>query len=329
MEFLTSKGGQYLVQVVAHGFLATIVVEALLGFWVVQRPDTRIRFRLLILVLPLLGWPIYQLAYPERGSSDFRANLALIDIDRWLALHVGPVPMTALFFGLMGAATVLFVIQQLAPTIRHHFLNPDELRPARAEDRSRVLALMPSQTPGGSNWQPDILVASTADPVVYTLGAKQHSIVVSPSLLESTDPEEMESILAHERAHAARRDNTKGWVVLGLGALAFYSPVIIFALRNIAAEVEKACDDVAVHVTRRPLALASGLLKVASTSRAPVLRPSPSSWMHRANHVARRVLIEERLKRLVDYKPPKPLPAEDLRFALVALLLTGLFFFVV
>jgi hypothetical protein len=80
-------------------------------------------------------------------------------------------------------------------------------------------------------------------------------------MVEHLDEAELEAVLAHEVAHTARRDYLVAWLATVLRDAFFYLPAGRVAYRQIQEEQEPACDDLASGVTRRPLALASALVK--------------------------------------------------------------------
>jgi len=79
---------------------------------------------------------------------------------------------------------------------------------------------------------------------------------------EHLDNEELEAVLTHELIHLSRGDYLMNWVAIMLRDAFFYLPTSWRAYGQFSREKEMACDDLVVHVTRRPLALASALAKV-------------------------------------------------------------------
>jgi beta-lactamase regulating signal transducer with metallopeptidase domain len=70
------------------------------------------------------------------------------------------------------------------------------------------------------------------------------------------EPEEQDSMLAHEVAHLVRRDPQ--WLVLARAVemVFFFQPLNRLARRRIQEVAEYLCDDWAVARTRRPVMLA-------------------------------------------------------------------------
>ncbi len=99
----------------------------------------------------------------------------------------------------------------------------------------------------------------------FSLVLKGRRIVaVSPKLVESLSPEEVEAVMAHELSHIKNRDSTaKG--LARLARLAFsFDPVVHLVEAAVHRERELLADKTAVHYTRKPLALASALIRVHS-----------------------------------------------------------------
>ena len=91
------------------------------------------------------------------------------------------------------------------------------------------------------------------------------------ALLE-LEPEEQDSMLAHEVAHLVRRDPQ--WLVLSraIEMVFFFQPLNRLARRRMQEVAEYLCDDWAVARTRRPVMLAKCLAAVAEwVGRAPAM----------------------------------------------------------
>ena len=99
-------------------------------------------------------------------------------------------------------------------------------------------------------------------PLALTYGLFRPRVLLSTWMVEHLDQRELEAVLAHELAHAARRDYLVIWLATVLRDAFFYLPTSWAAYRQLQREKEVACDDLAAGVTSRPLALASALGKV-------------------------------------------------------------------
>ncbi len=99
----------------------------------------------------------------------------------------------------------------------------------------------------------------------FSLVLKGRRIVaVSPKLVESLSLEEVEAVLAHELSHIKNHDSTaKG--LARLARLAFvFDPAVHLVEAAVHRERELLADKTAVRYTKKPLALASALIRVHS-----------------------------------------------------------------
>lgn len=96
----------------------------------------------------------------------------------------------------------------------------------------------------------------------YVVGSRRPVLVIGDDLARRLDEGELEGVIAHELAHVRRRDNLVASMVGAVRDLTFFIPGGGWALSRLHRERELAADQVAVGITGRPGALASGLLKV-------------------------------------------------------------------
>lgn len=139
---------------------------------------------------------------------------------------------------------------------------------------------------------PRIGVVDTCRGGAYIVGARQPVLIVGRDLLEVLDDEELEGVLAHELAHVRRRDTPVASALGVVRDLMFFVPGGGWAVRQLHRERELAADQVAVGLTGRPGALASGLLRVldeAPTGPSPCAALAPSGGL--VDRV--RILVDE------------------------------------
>lgn len=141
-----------------------------------------------------------------------------------------------------------------------------------------------------------------ARPVALTWGLSRPTLLLSCWLVEHLDRQELEAVLAHELAHVARRDYAVVWLATVLRDAFCYLPTSWVAHRQLQEEKELACDEAAVGLTHRPLALASALAKVWQQALAwpPLGAAQPLAEASAA--------IERRIERLLT--PPEPRATE-------------------
>lgn len=164
---------------------------------------------------------------------------------------------------------------------------------------------------------PRVLVSPLNRPLAFAFGLRRPTVLLSTWMLDHLDRHELEAVLAHELSHIARGDYLVVWLATVLRDAFFYLPTSWVAYRQLQHEKELACDDLAVQLTRRPLALAAALAKVwQPTATVPAFAPVQPL-------VGRNVLVERRIRRLLGSEPP-PAPSPDIlgfaphRFALGA-----------
>jgi len=110
--------------------------------------------------------------------------------------------------------------------------------------------------------RPHVRLCTHDGPLALTCGLFRPALLLSTWMIDHLDRRELESVLAHELAHAARRDYLVIWLATMLRDAFCYLPTSWAAYRQLQREKELACDDLAVGATHRPLALASALAKV-------------------------------------------------------------------
>lgn len=110
--------------------------------------------------------------------------------------------------------------------------------------------------------RPRLLLCADDRPLAFTCGLRRPTVLLSTWLVEHLDARELEAVLAHELGHIVRRDYLVGWLATVLRDAFCYLPTSWLVHRQLQVDKELACDDLAVGVTRRPLALASALAKV-------------------------------------------------------------------
>jgi beta-lactamase regulating signal transducer with metallopeptidase domain len=94
------------------------------------------------------------------------------------------------------------------------------------------------------------------------VGVRDPILLLDTASLAILDDAELEGVIAHELAHVARRDNLVAWLVAAARDVVCFVPGAGSALEALHREREAAADQDAVAVTKRPGALASGLLAV-------------------------------------------------------------------
>lgn len=324
-----------ILRVMVHSLVVAVVVESLISIWKFQRPSQIIRFRFLILVLPVLALPLYRLAYSGWGSPQFRERVAIFDGGQWLVLPVGGLfPAWYLLLLVAGTTTIFFLWQELLPMVRRGAHG--SVRPYNEGELPKLDVALNELSLVHNHGLPPLFLVEAREPAVWLKGTFNHTLMVSRAMVDLLDPEELQGVLGHEVAHITRRDNWLSWVLLLFRTLMFYNPVALVTFRRVLLEGEKVCDEMAVKMTKKPMAFAASLIKVfrAGEEVGKVsARPRRfSRWFvsladNLASH-SRRVHVEERVERLVHQSFTPVPPFEKLRIGLTAAGLMVLLFFI-
>ena len=152
---------------------------------------------------------------------------------------------------LTGAALVIVLIARLGASVgrRHHRANA-----ARTEHRS-LLSFASHAHPA-----PDVSVLAHATPVAYCLPGRHGHVVVSQGALSVLSEPQLESVLAHERAHLRARHHLVLLAVDSLSAALGGRLGTAEAGTAVADLLEMHADDAAAPWQRRHLAAALVLL---------------------------------------------------------------------
>jgi len=257
-NFFNSSVGMYVAQAFSHSLIAALVVDRAIQAWRISSPLMRQRFSLIVILFPLVSFPIYQIMDPERGSLSFRLD-TLFDINRWLNLEIwGLVPVSLLFIIVLFVTSLVFLFQEMIPIIKHTI----ETRTSNSAEEaciehslvSRALESLPGEKPSVSILNDDELI-------LFSTTGKRPTVFVSSGLVEGLDTDQLQAAIAHEIAHIARNRRPLLVAVFIMRILMFYNPVVLVEFRRMVQEEEKICDDIAVSLTSKPRALAQILRK--------------------------------------------------------------------
>jgi Zn-dependent protease with chaperone function len=199
-------------------------------------------------------------------------------------------------------------------------------------------------------------------PLAFTTGCFRPAVFLAPALIRSLGTDELRAVLVHELVHVRQRDNLRAWLgsLLPIGAIVvlvqaaalyvmFFRMELPFGFAQagllvaavlallwtfrsvvwprVVFQRELSCDDRVVEAVRDPLVVAASLVQVWRLQRA-LPRRRGARWVHAHTLLRTRPSVEERVRRLVDYRPhPRRawLTAARRALAVAALLWTSLF----
>jgi hypothetical protein len=252
-----SPYGMYITQSFCHAVIAAFIVHIALEVWKIEDPLIRQRFRLIVILFPIVSFPLYQMINPERSSLSFRFG-ALFDASRWMNLELwGSVPLGVLFLSLLVFTTGVFLLQELIPIIQHaiaasHEVDSAQVLPGSNSSVDQALAMLPDP-------KPDVFIIDDDDLLLFSTTGKRPAVYLSAGFINELSVEELEVAIAHEIGHIIRSKRPLlVWVFL-LRVAMFFSPVALMEFRKIVQEEEKICDDFAVSLTGRRQSLAETL----------------------------------------------------------------------
>lgn len=308
-------------QSIVHGFVAAVVVEALIRVWKVRSPGERLGLRHLAVVGPLVLSPALVLGWEFRGGEEFRDRFALFTARHWEDVRLLGVPLFWMWLAGLASAGAALLWMDLGPLLRGRRRAAPAPAPAPpALERTVAVLAGPLRVR-----PPPVRFLDLATPVLFCTGVRRPAIVVSRGTLELLDGEELEAALAHELSHLAARDPAVSWALMAARTLLFFNPAVQVVARAMARDAEARADERAGASGDRA-ALASALLKLyrATHGRTPpaVRRTLPlAGALTEPFRRARTLDVERRCRRLLDRGPA---PRDGLSAARLALAASGL-----
>lgn len=108
----------------------------------------------------------------------------------------------------------------------------------------------------------ELRLSETSVPISFAVDADKPLVVISESLLSLLKKDELEAVMAHELAHVKNSDTMLKALVTAYKTALPHDPIIRLVEAAFHREREMVADETAANVTRRPLSLASALLKI-------------------------------------------------------------------
>ena len=204
------------------------------------------------LQLIVLAVPLISLGVAIGGLHHFLGQTCFLTTPPWdytAGLAVTLVIAAAAFGGL-ALGLIRFVTMSVVTTRRTLPAGPEV-----QEMTHRIAERMGTSVPLVS-------IVRASGPLAVTVGARRPTVLRKPRRVGQREPREQEAVQAHDISQVLRADAFVTWLATILRDAFFYLPTTREAYRQFRHEKELACDDLAVGVTKRPLALASALAKV-------------------------------------------------------------------
>jgi len=292
--FLSSYPGMYMAQAFCHSIIAFIVIDRAMHLWDINNPLLRQRFQMMVVLLPVFSFPLYQLINPDRGSVSFRLG-SLFDVNRWLHLELwGTIPLGAFFLIIIFITTVIFVFQEMVPILLHALGSKrseiESEKPEADSVISKAIERLPVE-------KPDIFVLDDEDFVLFSTTGRKAAVYISTGTMHALNVDQIQAALVHEIAHIARNKKPLLLLVFFFRVIMFFNPVALLEFRKLVQEEEKICDDMAVRLTKKPQALSEVLEKLYNKTD-PLQGGSISEMKEFVEDYSHNAHIESRIIRL-------------------------------
>lgn len=303
-SFIFSYWGMYIVQNIIHSITAFLIVECAIISWKIRSPQQKQFFRILVIFLPLLAFPFYQLITPHRGNVYFRLN-SLFDSNRFLFLEIwGGISLIFPFALVIILTSLVFLIQELAPVIsdivKKKPVDDDEV----IEEADASLEVKINDALNGLPLDREaIVIISDDDLVLFSSTGMTPKIYVSTGLLNTFGAEHLKVAFAHEIAHVKR--SRRPILILGyfFRVVMFYNPIAMFQFRRLAQEEENVCDNMAVMMTGKPEILkeAVEMLMPSSDDADSKEVKGIDGIISKVENYSHDILLKSRIERLKNY----------------------------
>jgi Zn-dependent protease with chaperone function len=257
--FISSYWGMYAVQTVLHSLVASVLVDCAFIAWNIRTPCMKQRFRFLVILLPILSFPLYQALFPRRGNAYFRLQ-SLLDSNKWFSLELWHgIPLFMGFVVILTLSALIFIVQEFLPMFLHMREQMHEDEPLD-ETVEQALAQKVSQALEDLPFDEQLVeIRVDEDLSLFSDTGLNPRIYVSTGLIKTLTIEQLQAAFAHEIGHIQRTRRPVLIFAYMLRVLMFYNPIAMLEFRKLAQEEEKVCDDIAISLTGNPEALSSAV----------------------------------------------------------------------
>jgi len=256
----------YGAESIVHGLICAMAIELLLHWRPRDTPDTRLHGLGAALLLPALLTPVLRLLVSARLTPAFRDGPALLSASHFLPWRTAGLVV----LGALAVLGALLFLRDLVPFVRDRLTD----RPGAQVSAGPALQAAERAAQRLGIPVPPILEERHGHPVLMCRGWRPE-IVVSTGLVQALTPQELESAMMHEVAHAARRDPLLGWGLMLVRALCFWNPAVQVLGRRMVRELERRADQITADMMDQAGPLASSLRRIDE------MRAGPDSWVRR------------------------------------------------
>jgi beta-lactamase regulating signal transducer with metallopeptidase domain len=290
---MTSFAADLFPKLASHVWSSTLFLLAVLAVLLVlrRRLTAGARFSLVLIGLAKFTLPdavvaaaVDALRIGSRGPFEvplqavagaLRVDLAPAEARLWPAIALG-----------IWLAVALALLLRLA--LAHHRLALRSAGAALPPLPREVAALARAQQRVGVRRGIDI-VRSTLPEAPAVLRVHRPLVVLPVAGCDVLSDDELESLLCHECAHVARRDNLIAGCVSVLCALFWFHPLVWIAWRILMVERERACDEIAAGSADGGESYLAALIKFCHAAIGPqsagISRMATAQLKERMDHV--------------------------------------------
>jgi beta-lactamase regulating signal transducer with metallopeptidase domain len=137
---------------------------------------------------------------------------------------------------------------------------------------------------------PQLLVGADGEGPML-IGVVRPAVIIPPTMLSPSMPDQIRLILAHELAHVSRRGLAWNWLAATVQGLFFFHPLVWIARREWRMAQESACDALAIEITGATAADYGRMLLHAALKRLPGRALCPAAvGMSESYHTLKRRL---------------------------------------
>ena len=325
--FFNSYPGMYIAQSFLHSLIAAIIIDRAIQLWNINNPLIRQRFRLMVVLLPVFLFPLYQLINPDRGYISFRLK-SLFDINRWLNLELwSSIPLGLFFVTIIFIAAVIFLFQEIIPVLKHTFESKKSALEIKDSDDYPIVRQAMEPLPVE---KPDVFIFDDDEFVLFSTTGKNSAIFISTGVIKILNVEQLQAALTHEIAHITRNKKPLLIIMFLFRIIMFFNPVVLLEFRRIVQEEEKICDDITISLTKNPHALSETLKRLYHKDKgiSPLQLRNLSEMKDSFEEYSHNIHIESRIIRL-EKRPIQKTDGEWIKLILTVIVIAGISYFVV
>lgn len=294
----------YIVQTVIHSITASLIVEGALISWNIRAPYLKQWFRMMIVFIPVIAFPIYQVISPHRGDVYFRLN-SLFDSHRLFFFEIyNNISLSTIFFLALALTALIFIIQEFVPIASDILQKKHDHNEKLPEEINESFKLKISEALNGLPFDVDgVEILNDEDLMLFSATGMKPKIFVTTGLLEAFSIEHLNVAFAHEIAHIHRSRRPILILAYLFRVLMLYNPVAMFEFRRLAQEEEKVCDDIAINLTGKPNILieAIEMLMTSTDEIDPKTNRGKGSILSAIEIHSYNIMLKNRIHRIKQY----------------------------